>query len=243
MSEQAGNLVRRVKQDLIANKKKTAILGVLLVALLVALLRLAGSDATPSEAAAEPAAPVAATTPKDPVVPTVRPMPQSAAPPATKGAPMLKEEAGTTHVSQTERKPALAAKRQAKAVPVDDMSRTQTRNIFETPSWSVFPPDIDLRSKDSTDADGAKSSPSWLTQVGAMLAERQAQRAQQVAAINEALSQLELQSTMTGGKPLAYVSGRLVREGDTIRGFSVVRIEDKRVVLRKDTFKRELTMP
>jgi len=55
--------------------------------------------------------------------------------------------------------------------------------------------------------------------------------------------ELRLQSTMTGRSPLAYISGRLVREGDVLRGFAVVKIDDRRVILRKAGLDHQLSMP
>ncbi len=48
---------------------------------------------------------------------------------------------------------------------------------------------------------------------------------------------------MTGQVPLAYISGRLVREGDRVEGFSVVQIRDRQVMLRKSGATRVLNMP
>ncbi len=242
MAKQAGNWIAKFKQDLVADKKKTGVLGGLMLVLLVSLLWLAESDDTPSEVTAQPVAPIIAAASNPATAPRIRPIPQAVVSPTMKKV-LARGEAETTDRSPMWSRPAGQRRNRTKTVPVSDMSRTLTRNIFASPSWSLFPREITLQLPGPSDVEAGKSRPSLLSQFGALLAAQQAQRAEETKAIDEAFSQLKLQSTMTGRQPLAYVSGRLVGVGDTIHEFSVVRIEDKRVILRKGSFKRELTMP
>ncbi len=56
-------------------------------------------------------------------------------------------------------------------------------------------------------------------------------------------SQLKLQSTMMGSVPRAMVNGELVKEGDTVAGFTVVRIEPRKIVVQEDGAELEVAMP
>ena len=61
--------------------------------------------------------------------------------------------------------------------------------------------------------------------------------------VDEKISRLVLQSTMIGPVSSAYISGRLVHEGDKIGDFSVVKIETRRVTLSFSGVTRSLTTP
>jgi hypothetical protein len=57
-----------------------------------------------------------------------------------------------------------------------------------------------------------------------------------------AASRLELQSTvMSEGSPKALVNGTLVREGETVDGFKVVRIEAKRIIVEREGVRLEVS--
>src|SRR2546428_599293 len=51
-----------------------------------------------------------------------------------------------------------------------------------------------------------------------------------------------MQPVLTGREPLAYISGHLVRPGDRYAGFSIVRIEERRVLVEKYGQIHELVM-
>lgn len=50
----------------------------------------------------------------------------------------------------------------------------------------------------------------------------------------EAASRLSLEQTWLGGRPRARISGRLVRPGQSVHGFTVRNIQNGKVVLQKD---------
>lgn len=59
--------------------------------------------------------------------------------------------------------------------------------------------------------------------------------------VRQMASKLELQSTfMASGAPQAVVNGTLVREGEMIEGFKVIRIEAKRIVVEREGIRLEV---
>jgi len=67
---------------------------------------------------------------------------------------------------------------------------------------------------------------------------------QQIPAENlrDASETLKLQSTMMGSTPLAIVNGNLVREGDIVDGFTVVKIQPQQMTVQKDGVTLEVRM-
>ena len=56
-------------------------------------------------------------------------------------------------------------------------------------------------------------------------------------------AKLKLQTTVMGPTPSALVNGELVRAGDTVEGFKVVKIEPRRIVVEQDGVVLEIGMP
>jgi hypothetical protein len=230
-----------LRQQLAAEKKKSAILGILIVVLIVVIGRSWLSDAEPATAAA---ATHAATTlhPRDSAASKARPTLERSKgprPPSHGVRPRRKAEATTP---RAQRAPAGVGR----VVCVDDMPRTLVRNPFNAPSWPVFMPSAAqtwFSGGGAVGSEAADSGQRFWTKIGALIGNYQKTRQQQVDQLAKELEELELQSTMTGTAPLAYISGQLVREGDAIRGFSVVRIEDRRVLVSKGGLALELAMP
>lgn len=54
---------------------------------------------------------------------------------------------------------------------------------------------------------------------------------------------LKLQTTMMGRNPSALVNGELVKQGDTIGGFKVVKIEPRRITIEQENVVLEIEMP
>jgi len=54
--------------------------------------------------------------------------------------------------------------------------------------------------------------------------------------------EFQLKSTITGSLPMAWVNGRILQPGDEIDGFVLERVEEGRVVLRKNSLTRVLIM-
>jgi len=234
-------------EQLQADGKKTALLGGLLLVLIgVVIWRLSPAseprtaEAAPAVASALPAAaqPASAGT-----SPTMQPVPTDPSRPGASGtqAPVSQPLGGSVHRSGAaamERSPVDSEI--GAAVCVTDMPRVLHRDLFDFATWERQLPRL-------AEADGGHTSKAgggslWKALGQTLAAQREARRKARAAHKKE-LMELRLQSTMTGRSPLAYISGRLVREGDVLRGFAVVKIDDRRVILRKAGLDHQLSMP
>jgi hypothetical protein len=54
--------------------------------------------------------------------------------------------------------------------------------------------------------------------------------------------QLRLQSTVMGATPRALLNGDMVREGDVVASFRVLKIEPRRIVVEREGIKLEIPM-
>lgn len=243
-SRRVGDLLNKFKQDLMADKKKAVILAVLACVLLVVAGRSVFSGSgEPAGASANdlipPSVPVQAAAAAQAKDPLVRPEPQPISAPASPSAQSaVQAAAGTSAAKRESREPADAPK----AIRVDQMSRTLHRNIFNTPDWSQFEPGEGLVPVGEVQA-SVVQGPSFWQEVTSALTANQARYRQEQQRMLEDLRKLQLQSTMTGAENIAYVSGRLVRAGDKIDGFSVVRIEEKHVTLERNGIPGVLALP
>jgi hypothetical protein len=247
----SGNLINSLAglgRRLLADKKKAAVLAVLLVVLLIVIGRLfvSSSTLTPAAAASVSASVAAAPLPPpgpDPAKPIVRPSPEAApVPPPT--APAL---GATARVSFSESQNGKTMRANAvRSVDTGDLPRVLERDLFNTNAWSKFPSaggaDAAAGSAGAA-ASGADSPGAVLQQLTDVLSRFQETRKGEAERVDSDLAALQIQSTMTGPTPMAYISGRLVREGDVISGFTVVHIGDRRVSVRKLGLTRELHMP
>ncbi len=231
MPDRPNDMLTTFKQHLMADKRMSAVLALLFGILLIVLGSLLVSDSTPDIAEARPntAAPTAA---KSPAKPIVRPTPQRPAR-TTRPQPGDDPAAGSRRWTARPQAP-------RRAMTAAEMPRGLQRDLFNTTAWARFSPVVG--SLFGSRRDGEDQPGLWDALAKAVIA-RQKSRRQQLSRLAEELAQLELQSTMTGSTPLAYISGRLVHQGDTIMGFSVVRIDDRRVTLRKDGVNHELALP
>ena len=59
---------------------------------------------------------------------------------------------------------------------------------------------------------------------------------------DKALTDLVLQGTILGESPVALISGRPFKVGETINGFTVEKIEERHIVLEKDGVQKSLSM-
>jgi hypothetical protein len=239
MSSNTADTLSKLKKDLAADKKKTAALSLLLVVLIVVVVRAFVSGG-PDEAAAIESPKAVALKPKasDKRRPSVRPERQK-----VKSGKAARESSHSDWAKAPRKsRKADVIESSARAVGVDGFSRTLERNIFDTPSWARFPLDKPPLAWQDSDAEGGKPRESIWELRKAAAAQREKQHKQKEALAAE-VANMVLQSTMTGPAPIAYISGRMVRVGDTIDGFSVLRIEDKAVTLEKRGFSVQLTMP
>lgn len=238
MPARLNEILATFKQQAAADKKKTAVLGTLLLVLLVVLARSLGGGETPDSVAAAGVAvvPEAAPVQVDPVQPTVRATPESpvALPRATEPLPAKPPAA-----------PAAAKPGPQRSVRVDELPRVLHRDLFSITGWRTEPPPgSETAAGPNGEAAGIFSGSGGLwNELGATIGQMRETRRSTMEKMEAELTKLVLQSTMTGAEPLAYVSGRLVREKDTIDGFSVLHIKDRRVVVRKYGLTRELKMP
>ncbi len=228
MSDKPNDLLTGFKQQLVADKKKSILLAVLFGTLLVVVGSLFLSDSTPEVAKAQPntAAPA-----RPPSTPALRSLPQRTSK-TTGPRPRTDLQAGSRPTPRWYQPP-------RHSISVAEMPRGLHRDLFNTTEWSKYPPAVSLF---GGPAEGEDQPNMWDAMAKAII-ERQKSRALKLARLAEELAQLELQSTMTGSAPMAYISGRLVHPGDTIRGFSVVSIDDRRVTLRRHGVIHELAMP
>ncbi len=226
-----------LKAQLVADKKRAVILGTLFLVLVGVMVKTFVLDDQPAEATAAPAV-ASAEAPKERIVPMVRPSPQTVK--ATSALSRAAKDSGRR--SNILRRRAQSARSGSeRTVAVDDIPLVLARDLFNTDSWSQFG-----RTTSSLSLTGRKGSqpaePFWSSLATAIGAHQQSRRLEAERILDE-LAELELQSTMTGTTPLAYISGRLVRQGDEIRGFSVIHIEERRVLLRSRGADYELAMP
>jgi len=223
-----------LKEQMAADKKKTAILFGLGAVLLVVVGQLFVSGASPAPAEADDVIVASASHKSAPPRTLIRPTPEQ----TDVSNPRMRTDGP--------RRPSPgwpASSSVGTLVTVDGMSRTVARDLFSTSAWDQFPSVVPAEQGHTEGEPSAESSPGFLVQLGMRLEERKEARRQAMLAVREEAQALELQSTMTGQVKAAYISGRLVHEGDTIAGFSVVRIEDRRVILEKSAVSQALTMP
>lgn len=66
--------------------------------------------------------------------------------------------------------------------------------------------------------------------------------ASRLAAVKDAVSKLRLESVMMGGSPHALINGVAVAPGEQIEGFTLLRVSDRNVLIKKDGFVIRLKM-
>lgn len=204
MSEKLTQLVQRLKQDAAAQKKKTAALGLLLLVLLIAVGNMLIGGESPQTTSAAPVV-VAPSGPQPIVVPTA---PKTPTP-------------GTNNTGRSVTR--AVPENEPRNVNMSALPRTLSRDPFRSPSWFS-------RSR-SDNEDGSKGQVTWLDRFSQHLSELQGRVDATEQLVDQKLSELELQSTMIGSINSAYISGRLVHQGDEIEGFSVAKIETRQVTL------------
>ncbi|MFQ5501196.1 MAG: hypothetical protein ACE5EQ_02725 [Phycisphaerae bacterium] len=214
MAETLENLTAGIKDQLAAEKKKYVILAVLFVVLLIVLARLFMDDSTPEPIQAAPVA-IHPTQPvQAPARELIRPISQPVIRPTTTASGAIESNRATPA-------PILITGNQS-AISVQGLSRELKRDPFTTSDWSVFPRVAVGNADRKEDLLRHKE-----------LLER----------IRSELDEMDLQSTMTGAVKTAYISGHLVSEGEQFRGFSVLRIGERHVILKKSGITQTLSMP
>lgn len=69
-----------------------------------------------------------------------------------------------------------------------------------------------------------------------------ADEASRLAAVKDAAGRLRLESVMMGGSPHALINGVAVAPGEQIEGFTLLRVSDRNVLLKKNGFVIRLKM-
>lgn len=228
MNSSIKNSIVTFKAQAAADPKKSAVLGILFCILLVIcgkqfLGKGDSESAAPATAAAAPA-PVAKAQPAS-QTPCVSPTDVNPVPTKSANAPAKAVVAPPP--------------RPTKTAVADDMPRKPTRDLFTLQNWSAYTPTF---AATEAGAKGATRSAFWSNIAKAADEYRDARR-QEAQALAKDLAELKLQSTLTGSNPSAYLSGHLVHEGDTLLGFYVARIEERRVLLTKSSYTYVLAMP
>ncbi len=214
MAETLQNLTATIKDQLAAEKKKYAILAVLFLVLLIVLARLFMGDSTPEPVHAAPVAIHPAQPVNTPDRELIRPISQ----------PVIRSTTTASRAIESNRAtptPILITGNQS-AISVEGLPRDLKRDPFTTSKWGNFP---------KVAAGNTDRKKDHL--VREELRER----------LRSELDEMDLQSTMTGAVKTAYISGHLVTEGEIFRGFSVLRITERHVVLKKSGITQTLRMP
>ncbi len=230
MVEPLAGALSSLRGQILADKRKFAVLGGLLLVLTVVVGRLLLSGAAPASVEG------ALLVPDSPALKTTRviPEPPRPAPAATPTRETLRSgprRGGGPDVQGGKRPHGDVA-----ALP-----KVLSRDLFTASDWSVFPR-VARRDSATPRPDFMSSIGVW-SRLGSALTGRAEARQRLSDEVEQAFESLELQATMTGPTPRAYISGRLVRAGDRVAGFIVVRVSDRRVELRRGGETRALTMP
>lgn len=109
--------------------------------------------------------------------------------------------------------------------PIEPMSR----NLFYI-NYDAFPSDGSGKGKQKM---AEKSDPS---------SSDYQNRRQKVAAFIKAAEDLRLQSILMGQEPKALLEGRLVREGDVVANFRVLKIESRSVIIEREDIRLEIKL-
>jgi hypothetical protein len=112
-----------------------------------------------------------------------------------------------------------------------DVPETLTRNLFAAPQ-GMFP--------QTTQAVVPKSDePKYETDTPEETVETPRQRAER---IRKDAGMLTLESVLLGRTPVAVINGRMLKTGDTIKGFSIEEIRERSVLVRQEDVRVEITM-
>ena len=207
---------RRLGSQLQRDKKKTALLVVLLVTAGTIGGRLVASKAFPAPSKAK------------------------AAPEDSRGERLL-PDASVSGPFAGSSSNALSAPRRDAATRREEylarLDRAITRDLFK-PSPELFPPSADDRgaSRPRTE-DATGSQPSWFRQVEGWIEQARQARSDEAArekAIRAQAAALELQSTMVGPSASALINGHVLRRSAWINGFRVKSIGSDSCVVTKD---------
>ncbi len=124
----------------------------------------------------------------------------------------------------------------------EGLPRFLTRDLFSTKEWGRFALDVPLVPIGPRPRED-RQGPNLLERLRVRSIERQKAQQQRVDQVEAELATLELNSTMVASEPAAFVSGRIVHEGEVIKGFRILRIKHREVEVRKNGITRILSIP
>jgi hypothetical protein len=227
MTERVKTQLQLLRAQLMADKKKASIMGVLAIVLVVVVGRLLFSSGPSDTTASQP--PPAVT----PVIAATAATPSATAQCAAAAA------APVSPVRETNAEQTFTAHR---TVSVSAMPRDLARDLFTTKEWSKFTPAVLVGAVGEPGKAGRRRHIGLWGQLRQSWSEYNREQHEVSEEFRRDLEQLQLHSTLTGPEPLAHISGRLVRPGDEIHGFSVVRIAEREVVVSRGGLTAGLTM-
>lgn len=231
----------QLRSQLAADKKKSIVLGVLSLVLLVVIGQLFVDKAPPDAVVAEPLLPAAASAAGPVEARLTRPSLQQHE--TTTVTSALANTANSASGTGSNNLAFRGNRSRRRAVPIQDLPRSPVRDLFVTSEWHQFAPAIIV---DAPIAGGRRKNRDpggfWAA-LSRRIAEHERDRAEELQEIDRQVSELELQSTLTGPDSLAHISGHLVRPGEQFRGFLVVQVSNRRVILTKSGVTRQLSMP
>lgn len=232
MAIQVPGWLVNMQAQLRAEKKKAAVLGSLLAVFLVVLLRqfvFGGSE----DAAAMPVPEAqVASAPSPTVAPVATPV---NAPAPAPGAPGVASSPAVVI--------APARSRPEETVSIAGIPRSFERNPFKSKSWHRFATSLSQMAGEEAGHVSTEGQRGFWSTLKSRLTAYERSKRLESQQIDATLTGLSLRSTITGPNPMAHISGRIVRPGDHIFGFSVVKIEERRVLLVKAGQTRVLAMP
>lgn len=225
MNNRTTDILARFRHDLAANKVKSAALGALVIVLLIVVGRLALGGKETSSVKAD------SLIPAQPSVVSAAPTPSAPVPGPVNGSPTRSSGANPDQVPM-----GADAAESKPPVRVDRFPRTISRDPFRNRTWLT-------KLAADEDEEAAARGPGLFERLVRTWSDMQSKQRIIENDIEKRLDRMKLQSTLIGSVNSAYISGRLVHPGDVIEGFSVVRIEPKRVTLRYSGIERVLYIP
>ena len=113
-----------------------------------------------------------------------------------------------------------------------------SRNPFAIP-FDFYPQE---ESGSASDSSGGSGYWDLVKKSMASRADQQEQRQILVDNVRIAAEALKLESTVLGAAPGAMVNGQLVREGSSVAGFHVIKIQPRRVIVEREGVKLAVSM-
>jgi hypothetical protein len=125
------------------------------------------------------------------------------------------------------------------ASPINPLAR----NLFAI-DWTCFPQDTSQSPAPTSQpaADAASDSEDPLAKSQAIRADQENKRRVLLDYLRQQAGQLRLHSILVGAQPKALINDELVREGDVVASFRVLKIEPRRVIIEREGIRLEVQM-